>query len=198
MKLTLHVTDLDGYLWYQRMEDMTAADFAKRLKHEGPTNDKMLKGTAWHKVLENPPGTIDTIEKDGFTFKVDCDRAIVLPQVREIRASKTYHVAGVDVTLTGGCDGITGNVVIDHKLSFNPELENYFESYQWRAYLDIYNADIFRYYVYSAKGDGTEITIKDVLEFAVFRYPGMVSYLEQGIFNVVSFIKLQAPEMIQA
>lgn len=198
--LTFHVTDLDQYSWYLKLEDMSPDDLATRLRHDSPANDKMLMGTAWHAVLENPPDTIDKIERNGFTFSVECDKTIILPQVREIRANKTYRVDGFDVTLTGKVDGIDGNLVTDHKLSFRPDLENYFGSYQWRAYLDIFNADRFNYYVYHGKepAEGSkDITISDVSGMSLYRYPGMEKDLEKGISDLLFFVRMYMPEMIK-
>lgn len=195
--LTFHVTDIDQYAWYLRLEDMAPAELAARLRRESPPNDKMAMGTAWHSILENPPDIIDKIDRDGYTFSVECDREIILPQVREIRASKTYNVDGLDVTLTGKVDGIDGNRVTDHKLTFRPDMEKYFEAYQWRAYLDIFNADRFTYYAYHAKGDGPEITITDVSEFNVYRYPDMVNDLQHGISGLLHFVRSYMPEMIK-
>lgn len=197
--LTFHVTDLDQYSWYLRLEDMTPEDLAKRLRHDSPPNDKMAMGTAWHSVLENPPDSIDKVDMDGYTFLVDCEKSIILPQVREIRANKTYHVDGFDVTLTGKVDGITGNTITDHKLSFRPDLENYFDSYQWRAYLDIFNADRFNYYVYHAKepAEGSKkITITDVSGMSLYRYPDMIKDLEKGISDLLFFVRMYMPERI--
>lgn len=195
--MQLHVTDLDGYLWYQKLESMTAEDLRDRVLRKSPPNDRMKMGTAWHAILENPPEEeIKEIEKDGYKFFIDCEAVIYMPQVVEVRANKTYHVAGHDVTLTGKVDGITGNMIYDHKLTFRPDVENYFDSYQWRAYLDIFNAEYFTYYIYSAKEKNNLVTITDISQFTVYRYPGMVADLENGISNMVQFIKTQIPEML--
>lgn len=173
---------------------MTQAELAARLRREAPANDKMLTGTAFHKLLEDPPDEITTAEVNGIKFRIDCDAEIVLPQIREIRASKIYEVGGVVVTLSGGCDGITGNKVSDHKLTFRPEPENYFESFQWRAYLDIFNADVFEYHMYHAKDDDGVIVIKDVSTLRLYRYPGMEVDLILGIADLVGFARENLPE----
>jgi hypothetical protein len=196
MELTLHVTDLDGWVWFKRIESMSIEDMRGRLLRTEPPNEKMKMGTAFHSVLENPPDEIDIIEKDGYTFKIDCDAEIMLPQIREVRQTKTYSVSGADVTLTGKTDGITGNKVIDHKLTFNPNPETYFDSYQWRAYLDIYNADVFEYYIYSAKEKKGVVTICDVSTMPMYRYPAMVDDLVGGIAELLEFIRNHVPEMI--
>jgi hypothetical protein len=195
--ITLHCTDLDGWVWYNRLDSMTKDEFIGRLLRTDPPNFKMLAGTAFHSIMENPPDLISTINKDGFTFIVDCDVEIQLPQVREIRANKTYFVNGVYVTLTGGTDGITGNRVDDHKLTFDPKPENYFDSYQWRAYLDIYNADMFKYILYHGVEDGNTITIKDVSTMFMYRYPNMQNDLMYKISELLLFTRDNIPGMIK-
>lgn len=197
-KATFHVTDLDQLVWFRKLESMETSELVSRLRRESAPNDKMLMGTAFHSILEDPPDVIDVVEKDGFTFKVECDAEIALPQVREIRATKTYLINGVLVTLTGGCDGITGNKVSDHKLTFNPKPENYFDSFQWKAYLDIFQADVFNYLLYHGKeGKGKEIMIRDVSTLTLYRYPSMVADLEAGIRDLVEFALEYLPEKIK-
>lgn len=199
MKAHFTATDLDAMIWYRRLEDMTAEDLCKRIMRTGEVNDKMLMGTAFHSILESPPASlIDKVERDGFVFLVDCDAEVMFPQVREIRASKKYRVDGVDVTLSGGCDGITGVVVSDHKLTFNPNPENYTESYQWRAYLDIFNADVFEYVIYHGKQDENTATIRDVSTMRMYRYPLMYADVCHGISELLCFVREHLPERITA
>lgn len=198
MKIELHVTDLDSMVWFRKIEDMTVGEMRGRLLRTEPANEKMKMGTAWHSVLEDPPETIDMIERDGITFRVECAAEITIPQVREIRAVKTYRIDGAEVTLTGGCDGISGNKITDHKLTFNPNPETYFESFQWRAYLDIFGADSFKYIIYSATEKKGEIIIRDVSTLVMYRYPEMVNDLEEGIRDLLTFVKDHVPEMIRA
>lgn len=198
MRATFHVTDLESWRWYNLMESRTKDEFIGGLLRTEPPNEKMLMGTAWHSILENPPDVIDTVERDGFTFIVECDGEIILPQIREIRATKEYDVDGCTVTLTGGCDGITAYEVGDHKLTFRPNPENYMDSYQWRAYLDIYNADIFKYFIYHGYQKGNTVTIKDYSTMNMYRYPRMVDDLLVGVRGLLGFVKEYVPELINA
>lgn len=196
--MKIHVTDLDQLLWFRRLDSMTLDDLVSRLRREAPANRAMEMGTAWHSVMENPPeDEFAAVERDGFNFVVECDAEITLPQVREIRAQKTYVVDGTQVTLTGGCDGITGNTVIDHKLTARPDPEKYFDSYQWRAYLDIYEADIFRYVLWHAKDEGERVLIRDVSELPLYRYPKMKDDLLAGVFEFVDFARSHLPERFE-
>lgn len=187
MRHLYHVTDLDAMIWYRRMESITTDDLVKRLRRESEPNEKMLIGTAWHSILEDPPEEINVVQHNDITFRVECESSLTIPQVREIRANKTYTVDGHEVTLTGGCDGITGNKVTDHKLTFKPNPDTYFESFQWRAYLDIFRADVFEYFIYHASEKKGEIVIRDVSSLKMYRYPDMASDLLAGIRDLVEF-----------
>lgn len=189
MKTLFHVTDLDSMIWYHKMESMTLEEMRGRLLRTSEPSEKMSIGSAWHKILENPPDIIETIEIDGIKFKVECESTITVSQVKEIRATKEYLVDGVQVILTGGCDGISGNKITDHKLTFRPDPENYMESFQWRAYLDIYGADVFEYIIYPAIEKKGVIIIRDISTMTLYRYPEMEEDLKEGIRDLLNFCK---------
>ena len=196
--MRVSVTELDQLIWFRKLESMTTEDLIARLRREEPPNRAMAMGTAWHAVLEEPPeDEILMVSRDGFTFIVETEASITLPQVREIRAEKTYIVDGLPVTLTGGCDGISGNVVYDHKLTDRPNPEKYFDSFQWRAYLDIFGADTFRYVLWHALDKKDTVIIRDVSEFPIYRYPTMRDDLMVGLHDFVHFARQYLPERFE-
>lgn len=196
--MRVSVSDLDQLIWFRRIEDMTLEQLVSRLRREEPPNRAMLMGTAWHEILEEPPeDELVAVERDGFTFLIECDAEITLPQMRELKATKTYRVNGIDVTLVGKVDGIAGNMVTDHKLTARPNVESYAESYQWRAYLDIFDADTFEYVIYHAADKGEQVIIKDVSPFRFYRYPNMRDDLMVGIREFVEFASEHLPEKFE-
>ena len=195
-KITIHTTDIDSFQWYKRIDSMTKDEMIGRLLRTEPPNEQILMGTAFHSVLENPPDEIDIVERDGFTFKVECDCELEIPPITEIRTAKGYQIDDCSVTITGKCDGMNGNRIDDHKLTFRPNPENYFTSYQWRSYLDMFKADYFRYIIYSARKKGKLVTIYDVSEMKLYRYPEMTEDLKSGIAELLAFIKEHVPQMI--
>lgn len=196
MNPVFHSTDLDALKWFRAIEGMTLDEMRGRLLRTEPANDAMLRGTTWHNILENPPDEISMVMLDGFKFRVECDAEVSLPQIREIRARKDYEIDGVTVTITGKVDGISGTKITDHKLTFSENIETYCDSYQWRAYLDIFNADTFEYILYAAKEKDGEIVIHNISSFKVYRYPGMKEDLEEGIRDLLVFCKEYVPEML--
>ena len=83
------------------------------------------------------------MEANGYTFLLP-DSSIALPAIRELRAQKQYG----PLTVTGKLDTLDGRRVEDHKTTgtFNPD--GYIEGCQWRFYLDIFGADVFRWNVF--------------------------------------------------
>lgn len=198
MKALFRVTDLDSMIWYNNLENMSVADMRERLLRTGAPNAKMEIGTTWHSILEDAPDYIDIVEKNGIKFNIHADSQIIMPQIKEIRVNKVYMVDGDEIELSGKCDGITGNLITDHKLTFHEDVETYFDSYQWRAYLDIFNADVFQYYIYSAKEDKDCIAINNVSTLKMYRYPEMYDDIVKGIRDLVRFVKSHVPELISS
>lgn len=199
--MIFHVTDLDSIIWYKKIETMTAEDLRKRLLRLEPPNEKMMAGTAWHKIMEDADDGMELSQAvcDGFQFdiKLDRDIEISMSDICEVRAKKDYRIDGYTITLTGKCDGITGNEITDHKLTFRPNPESYLESYQWRAYLDIFEADIFKYRIYSAREKDKHITIYNISTMDLYRYPGMEDDIKSGIRDLLEFVKEFVPEKLQ-
>jgi hypothetical protein len=195
-RIKIHTTDIESFRWYQQIESMTADEMISRLLRTEPENEKMRLGTLWHEIMEGKPDEITSIQRDGYTFEVTFDYEIEFPEICEIRTSKTYIIDGIEVSVTGKCDGITGNRVDDHKLTFRPNPDNYLESFQWKSYLDMFNADRFRYIIYAAKQKGKVISINDISTLEVYRYPAMVDDLVSGIRQLVNFIVGYVPQMV--
>jgi hypothetical protein len=110
----------------------------------------MLAGTAFHKLLELAPAEVSTdrAEVNGHVFTFAGDFTVALSPIRELRASRTYTVDGEPVTITGQVDEIEGNRIVDHKTTGRFDPERYLEGYQWRLYLEIFGADVFRWNVF--------------------------------------------------
>ena len=180
---------------------MTVEDLVRRLKHLEPSNEKMIIGTGWHKVLENPDrDVIEEVTVDGYTYVVDFDAKFALPHIKETKATKEYIVGDVLVTLVGKLDGITGNRIRDYKVTFKaPNPESYNESYQWRAYLDIFGCDALDYYVFQASNrtGSKKVVLKNFQIITQYGYFGMKKELVGRIGELVDFIKTHAPEMIK-
>ena len=165
------VSSIESFRRWRLDEEATPADLVARLTDFAPT-EAMKAGTAFHAALEvAKPGDYDRLEANGYTFLLP-DSSIGLTTIRELRASKQYG----PLLVTGKLDGLHGKRVEDHKTtgSFNPY--GYFEGCQWRFYLDIFDADVFRWNVFVItpvpKLDKT-YNVKPPQLLEQCRYPGM-------------------------
>lgn len=152
-------------------EEPTVADLVRKIMLHQPT-EAMRVGSALHKALElAAAGDVETLNADGYTFHL-ADGEVLVPEVREHRASKAYG----RLTVTGKADGITGFTVIDHKATKALDAERYLNGYAWRFYLDIFGCDIFRWNVFVVKPQRGSDTVYEVSAphiLTAHRYAGL-------------------------
>lgn len=177
------VTALDSFhRWRQGVGYDAGLDteaYVKRMCDPFYDNPAMAKGRALHKALEVAvPGDFETLTAEGITFHFDDDCELELATVRELRCGMEYG----DLFVTGQVDALEGKRVEDHKSTGFFQAETYLDGYQWRFYLDIFEADVFRWNVYPLRpyrDPITNIVLPD--HFAVGkievieqrRYPGL-------------------------
>lgn len=198
--LRISATDLDQLRYYRDADDMELADLIARLKHLMPSSESMEAGTALHKALETAePGNHKGFECDGFTFSFDGDFAIDLPELREMKATMTLEIGGVVVTLVGKVDAIHGKRIDDHKFTARFDADRYLTSYQWRTYLEIFNADVFRWNVFEAMESAPRnYIIRNFHPLTMHRYPGMGEDVERELREFVAFARQHLPERFNA
>ena len=165
------VSNIETYRRWRADEDATVEDLIARLTSFEPT-EAMLAGTAFHKALELAvPGSYDTLEALGYTFHIETDAEIALPSVRELRCYSAYG----SLIVTGQVDALYGKRVDDHKTTAYFTGDKYWEGCQWKFYLDIFGADVFRWNVFEIKPTKEEKTYTvgapHILEQT--RYPGL-------------------------
>lgn len=198
MNLRVSVSDVDQLRYYLANEEMELDDLLARLRREGEETEPMRAGSALHKALENATeGEYDKLCADGYTFDLAIDGELDLPPLRELKAEKTYHVAGVNVTLVGKVDTIDGKRVDDHKTTSRFDVEKFYDSYQWRFYLDMFNADLFRWNVFVMRPDSKKAGHYIVSEFhqpTQHRYPALERDCQIELKQFVIFAQRYLPE----
>jgi hypothetical protein len=108
----------------------------------------MERGTAFHAALEiAKTGEFPTVSAMGYTFAFTCDAQVVLPRTREIRMGKDYG----GIIVSGKCDGVSGRVIDDHKTTSQFDAEHHLEGWQHNFYMDIFDADEFRWHCWEMR-----------------------------------------------
>jgi len=199
--MTFRVSEVDSF---RQWRDDEAADLElllRRMRGQSEASEAMLAGTAFHKALElAPPGVeVTTLSALGYTFHMDGDFSVELPNVREVRASKTYVVDGEPVTISGQVDTIEGRRVDDHKTTGRFDPERYLGGYQWRLYLEIFGADRFRWNVFeiAVADDPLVWMVNAAHRLEQYRYPGMGADCEALVADLARFARIHLPERVR-
>jgi hypothetical protein len=199
--MTFRVSEVESFRQWQQDEDADLDLLLARMRGETEASEAMLAGTAFHKALELAPAylTVSSIDALGYDFRFSGDFEIALPNIREVRAGKTYTVDGEPIVISGQVDAIHGKRVEDHKTTGRFDPERYLGGYQWRLYLEIFGADAFRWNVFEIR------VMDDPLVWEVFashrleqfRYPGMGADCERLVADLARFARVHLPERVR-
>src|SRR3569833_939624 len=181
--IRVSATEIDTLRRFYDEDDADLADLIRQLRHLMPSNEAKEDGTALHKALEHADaGDHKGFEADGFIFSFMTDAEIDLPSIREMKATRDYMFDDVRVTLVGKVDAIHGRRIDDHKFSARFDPDRYFDSYQWRAYLELFDADVFVWNIFEAiESAPKNYLIRNVHKLTERRYPGLADDLEREL-----------------
>lgn len=162
------VSNIEAYRQW-RENDQSVEDLVRWITTDNPT-PAMLAGTAFHKALETAAdGEHSMLEANGHTFLLP-DAELHLPAIRELRGYKAYG----PLTVTGQVDALEGLRVDDHKTTSRFDPERYLSGCQWKFYLDIFGADVFRWNVFELREVGPlTFQVGEPHTLEAYRYPGM-------------------------
>jgi len=201
--MRVSVTDVEAYRLYKTQEWFSFDRLLDQLLKRTPPTPAMMAGSAFHKLLETSSEAIlEDATVDGFTFDFSAlDATVAMPDIREMKATKEYG----DITLVGRVDAIEGLRIWDHKLTGDFDADKYMDSYQWRAYLEIFNADRLTYNVFTGreKKGRDFITQEGAVEanwagvdwivyrfdpLDCYRYPAMENDVERLVYEFAEFM----------
>lgn len=196
--IRVSATDVDAFRRW-RDDDEDREDLIRliqQLRRLMPSTEAMEAGSALHAAIENAePGDHRFFKHGefGFSFETDCE--IDLPPIREMKATRCYLIDGTEVTLVGKVDAIHGKRIDDHKFTAQFDAERYLDSFQWRAYLEVFEADTFRWNVFVAKESAPKnYIIRDFHRLQMDRYPGIGEDVERELGEFVRFARDHLPE----
>lgn len=196
--LRLSVTDIDALRRYRADEEAELETFLRDLRREDGPTPSMIAGTALHKALEfATPGEFGTLSADGHTFDMQCDGEVEIADIRETKGTMDITVDGCVVTLVGKVDALHGRRVDDHKFTTRYDGERFMDSWQWRCYLAIFNADEFRWNIFEAREtDPKSYVVNHLHRLTMYRYPGMMDDVVREVGEFVRFAREHLPERI--
>jgi hypothetical protein len=189
IEMTFRVSELESYRQWRDDEDADLDLLLARLRGQTEASEAMLAGTAFHKALE-----VATV---GSAATLDFE--IALPTIREVRAGKTYAGENFAITISGQLDAIDGKRVEDHKTTGRFDPERYMTGYQWRLYLEIFGADVFRWNIFeiAATDDPLAWDVHSFHRLEQYRYPGMGMDCERLALSLGEFAIAQMPERLR-
>lgn len=201
--LRVSATDIDAlrrYLSPPEGMEIELSDLLRQLRREEPPSEAMLAGSALHKLLETTSdGELSEADIDGYRFFFDMDGSLSLPPVREMKATRDFRIGGCLVTLVGKVDAVSGRRIEDHKFTSRYDAERFLTSYQWRIYLDIFDADEFRWNIFEGREEQEKrYVIRALHQLTMHRYPGMRDDIERVLSVFVDFARSHLPERFNA
>jgi len=199
--MTFRVSEVESFRQWRDDEDADIELLLARMRGQSEASEAMLAGTAFHKALEVAQvGSAAVLHGLGYTFNVCGDFEIALPVIREVRASKTYSIDDFAITVSGQLDTIEGKRVEDHKTTGRFDPERYLGGYQWRYYLDIFGADVFRWNVFEIAATDDPVTwdVQSLHRLEQYRYPGMTDDCQRLACELAQFAIRLMPERLRS
>ncbi len=152
--LRVSVSDLDLFRAYRSDEDFDLAIFLMQLRRQVPKTNAMERGIAFAKAMQHAGlGESSVLSADGHAFAFNCEAEIEAWPRREEKREKDYG----GVIVTARCDRIMGRMIADDKTTERYDPEGYQDKMQWSYYLDIFDADVFRWHVWELRQIKTEV-----------------------------------------
>jgi hypothetical protein len=200
--MRLSITTVEAFrLWRDTGDWMDLRDLEATIKRETVPNEKMLRGIAFHSVLEHP-GACREPSLEGHQYRVGArdgsgdfifagepmERVLKLwPKLPAPEVKNTFELDGI--TVVGVADALEGITVWEAKCSEQIDVEKYFDSFQWRALLKLYNATVARYVITKGRDCGNRfIVIDDAMEFPLYRYPQLDDDVRRLVSDCADFI----------
>ena len=197
--MRLSVTTVEAFrLWRDTGDWMALEDLEATIRRDAPPNEKMLRGRAFHSVIESPVKQEALgehfYEAEGYRFGgPGMDRVLAMfPEgcVHEPKAEAT--VAGV--TLVGKADALYGLGAWEAKLSDKIDVERYFDSFQWRAYIVLFGVKWVRYVLGQGDFSGNFVSVYTALPMTLYTYPKLGEDVRRLTSECAEFIVMRGLE----
>lgn len=144
MEYTTRVTKLQAFNLFRSEDWFNSEKLIDQISGTHEVNKAMKLGTDFHKMIENRPLKKSIgIFSEEVIYEIN---AIEEDCAREVEGELIIPIEQGSLIVSGHADAIKGNMVIDYKTTLaEPHIDMYFDSYQWRLYLLMFDAKVFKY-----------------------------------------------------
>lgn len=199
----VYTTSLESYRLFLSEDWMSEERLIEQLTSRTEPTEEMKKGTAWHKILEQPAVHLTTVDNvpcyaaDGYRFRAsDIEKvatSFVSGGLAELRTWKMYMSSYGAVGVVSRVDRIRGSFIEEHKTRWKPfDINKYMDSCQHRFYLDAFGATACQYNVSVMKHEEEESPYSAQLlsleQFKVYPYEGMANDLTSLVDEFMAFV----------
>lgn len=201
--MRIPVTALESFRLYQTEDWMSEADLVASLKHEGVPTPGLLIGRAFDAIVCEPfhyqvPGGYLC---DGYSFGDD-DMALVFAAldpriIWQVKTAKVWPLPTDAPTVVAKADGVLGQRLIENKTTLSSfDFAHYERGYQWKFYLDLFEAPAIEYHVFRLNDHGNGvIDVRDVETFMLYPYPALHDDCSELLTQFLDFIKAKHLEL---
>ena len=196
--LRIPVTALETVRQYLS-DKITTDQLVERITKPYQATRKMQLGTAIHDILENYHNRYIAesdifISSNGFRFEADIidkmSSQIDQDAPFEIKEVKIFELENEAVEVVGKVDQLHGGIIYENKTTWSGfNSDKYYDSYQWRYYLDMFEAELLIYNVFclsETKKKGIEL--KEINKLKFTHYPTMASDVRRLLETSVNII----------
>lgn len=185
--LKASVSNIDLFRVWREDDELDMQWILQRILASEQT-EAMKVGEAFHKAVELADlCETNYLEAQGYRFEFPRDCEIELMPARELWLSKQYG----ELLVRGRVDATTGPMVLDFKSTTQFDPDRLMSGYQWRFYLDMTGADLFRWDVFVLKetDDPKVYSVGDFHRLEQRRYPELARDCESLAQDYAQFAK---------
>ncbi len=196
--LKISVTTIESFRNYLK-GSLEEEALLKRIRGKYEPSRYMELGTAFHDILEKINERYSEekkcfIAKNGIEFNYDiiaqCYQAINQEASFEVKTTKVYDIGNEQVEVVAKVDQLFGNYVYENKTCWGGfSFERYFQSCQWKYYMDIFEAEKVSYNVFCFYDAKNGIQLRGIEQFSFDRYPDLDSDLNELLTSFLEFIQ---------
>lgn len=190
------VSKAEAFRQWRENEDAELEPLLATLRGENAPTESMLAGSALHKALETAgEGERDTLSADGYEFIITANIDLALPKCREVFATKDYG----SIVISSRVDVLDGKRVEDHKTTSRFDADRFLAGYQWRFYLDIFEADLFRWNVFEMRELKPKVyEVWNFHRLEQYRYPALAMDCRDLAEDLAAFVREYMPDFAEA